>query len=384
VRSICVTIVLCLALTEAKAADIDVKQLENGSTLVVIEGDLSIGDIKTFQTKVASLATGRATVAFQSRGGRLLAGIRIGTLIRAKKFTTVVPDGAQCASACALAWLGGARRLVGKDSSVGFHAAFVVKAAGPAESGPGNAILGAYLNQLGLSEKAILYITRAAPTSMQWMSMDEAAEHGIAVALLPSSDSAPPSDANGAAIAERREGSPERRAIDFVRALAARWSGPNAEILPVLDELYTDKVLYYGKPTPRQAVLLGKRRFAERWTKRTYNLRPGSLAATCAGDGGSCRVKGVMNWTFHSARTTQGSRGVASFEYNVILKGETLQIAAETSSPTSSANSKPRPAPNSLSTVKRNLQQLLAQLTKLRPANPRVRTATRSRAPIAR
>jgi hypothetical protein len=379
VRSICVIIGLCLALTEAKAADIDVKQLENGSALVVVDGDLSIGDIETFQTKVASLPAGSATVAFHSRGGRLLAGIRIGTLIRAKKFTTVVPDGAQCASACALAWLGGSRRLVGKDSSVGFHAAFVVKAAGPTESAGGNAILGAYLNQLGLSEKAILYITRAAPTSMQWMSMDEATEHGIAVALLPSSDS-PTSNANGAAVAERREDGPERRAIDFVRALAAWWSGPNVEILPILDKLYTDKVLYYGKTTPRQTVVLGKRRFADRWTQRTYNVRPGSLAATCAGDGGSCRVKGVMTWTLHNARTTQSSRGVTSFEYNVVLNGEAPQIAAETSS----ANSKPRPAPNTLSKVKRNLQQLLAQLSRLRPASPPVKTAARSRAPIAR
>ena len=94
-RNICVFIALCLALTGAKAADIDVRQLGNGSTLVVIDGDLSIGDIETFRMKVASLPAGRASVAFQSRGGRLLAGIRIGTQIRARKFTTVVPDGAQ-------------------------------------------------------------------------------------------------------------------------------------------------------------------------------------------------------------------------------------------------------------------------------------------------
>ena len=56
------------------------------------------------------------------------------------------------------------------------------------ESGPGNAILGAYLSQLGLSEKAILYITHAAPTSMQWMGMEEAAEYGITVSKLPLAD----------------------------------------------------------------------------------------------------------------------------------------------------------------------------------------------------
>src|SRR5206468_10482701 len=156
----------------------------------------------------------------------LLAGIRIGALIRAKKLTTLVPDGAQCASACALAWLGGTRRLVGEYASVGFHTAYIMKTGAMSESGPGNAILGAYLNQLGLSERAILYITHAAPTSMQWMSMQEAAEYGITVAKLPPIQAGPgPADA---AVAQYPEGSPERRASEFVLTLLERWESPNA------------------------------------------------------------------------------------------------------------------------------------------------------------
>src|SRR5262249_55961367 len=210
VRSIHVIIVLLLALTAAQAADIEVKHFD-GSTLVVVEGKFELSDIDRFQTKVAAVPPGKATVAFSSKGGRLLAGIRIGALIRAKKFATVVPDGAECASACALAWLGGTPRLVGKDSMIGFHAAYVVKDAGPAESAPGNALLGAYLNQLGLSENAILYITHADPTSIQWMSMEEAAEHGIAVALLPPAVSVPRSQSNVALRTEPAEAGPERR-----------------------------------------------------------------------------------------------------------------------------------------------------------------------------
>jgi len=54
------------------------------------------------------------------------------------------------------------------------------------ESGPGNAVLGAYLDQIGLPEDAIVYITQASPSSMKWLSMEEAAQHGIDVELLPS------------------------------------------------------------------------------------------------------------------------------------------------------------------------------------------------------
>jgi hypothetical protein len=360
VRSVCVIVFWLLALPVAQAADIVVRPLEGGATLIAIDGELELSDIDNFRAKAEPLPVGRTTVEFQSKGGRLLAGIRIGAQIRAKEFNTVVPDGAQCASACALAWLGGARRFVGEDSRVGFHTAYILKTAGPAESGPGNAILGAYLNQIGLSEEAILYITHAAPTSVQWMSLEEAAEYGIVVAKLPPAGMSPPADDTVGT--QHPQGSPEQRAINFVHALFERWSGPDAELLPVLDRLYTEKVLYHGKSTPRQSVLLSKRRFASRWTQRNYAIRPGSLSATCAPAGGTCRVKGSMSWKLHEAKTTTASRGVASFAYSIVLKDSGPQISAETDT----VNDKPSTTSSSLSQVGRSIQQLLAQIS--RPA----------------
>jgi hypothetical protein len=373
-----------LALPAVQAADIVVKPLEGGATLIAIDGELELSDIDSFRAKVEPLPVGRATVEFRSKGGRLLAGIRIGAQIRAKKFNTVVPDGAQCASACALAWLGGARRFVGEGSSVGFHTAYILKTAGPAESGPGNAILGAYLNQIGLSEEAILYITHAAPTSVQWMSLEEAAEYGIVVAKLPPAGASP--EASDALAPEHPQGSPEQRAIDFVNSLFERWSGPNTALLPVLDKLYTEKVLYHGKSVPRQTVLLSKRRFANRWTQRSYAVRPGSLSATCVTAGATCRVKGTMNWKLHEAKATTPSRGVASFAYSIVLKDSGLQISAETDT----VNDKPSTTSSSLGPVGRSIQQLFAQLSKptkaasaKAPAKAPANAQARPKAPVA-
>jgi hypothetical protein len=385
VRSVCVIAFWLLALPAAQAADIVVKPLEGGATLIAIDGELELGDIDSFRAKTEPLPVGRTTVEFRSRGGRLLAGIRIGAQIRAKRFNTVVPEGAQCASACALAWLGGARRFVGEDSSVGFHTAYILKTAGPAESGPGNAILGAYLNQIGLSEEAILYITHAAPTSVQWMSLEEAAEYGIVVAKLPPAGVRP--TAEDPVGTPHPQGSPEQRAIDFVHSLFERWSGPNAELLPVLDRLYTEKVLYHGKSTPRQSVLLSKHRFASRWTQRNYAIRPGSLSATCAAAGGTCRVKGSLSWKLHEAKTTASSRGVASFAYSIVLKDSGPQISAETDT----VNDKPSTTSSSLSAVGRSIQQLLAQLSKpakaasaKAPAKAPTSAQAKPKAPVAR
>jgi hypothetical protein len=366
VRHVLAIVVSLLAPHAAGAASIEVRQLDAAAALVVVEGDLELGDIEIFRSKVGPLS--KATVAFRSDGGSLLAGIRIGMLIRVKNFTTVVPDAAQCASACAVAWLGGAHRFLGAGSKVGFHAAYVQKAGTTTESGPGNAVLGAYLDQIGLPEDAIVYITQASPSSMKWLNMEEAAQHGIEVALLPPPDAVPPSDLNATASQEQPQTSLAGRATGLVLALAARWSEPNAETLRALDEVYLDKVFYHGKLTPKQAVLLEKRRFAERWPQRSYKIRPRSVTASCNAASEVCRVQGIMERELANPATNTKSRDVASFDYSVTRSGEALKIAAETSSV--SKLSDPSDGSNPLTSVQRGLERLLAQVSRIRQAAP--------------
>jgi hypothetical protein len=357
--------VLLLVPQAAAAANIEVKQLD-AAALVMVDGDLELGDIETFRNKVAAVS--KATVAFRSDGGSLLAGIRIGMLIRVKNFTTIVPDAAQCASACAVAWLGGAHRFMGVGSKVGFHAAYVQKAGGPTESGPGNAVLGAYLDQIGLPEDAIVYITQAAPSSMKWLNMEEAAQHGIEVALLPPADAPVPPDPNVAASQEPPQTSLAGRATGLVVALAARWSEPNAATLRAIDELYLDKVFYHGKLTPRQAVLQEKLRFAERWPQRSYKIRPHSVTASCNAASEMCRVQGIMDRELANPAANTKSHDVASFDYSISRSGEALKIAAETSSV--SKLSDPSDGSNPLTSVQRGLERLLAQVSRIRQASP--------------
>jgi hypothetical protein len=131
---------------------------------VVVEGELVSGDDILFRAQVGRLT--KAIVAFSSDGGNLLAGIAIGKIIRLNSFTTVVLDGRRCASACALAWLGGIPSFMGNGAYIGFHAAYIKKAGQATETGVGNALVGSYLTWMGLSERAIVYMTQAAPTEM--------------------------------------------------------------------------------------------------------------------------------------------------------------------------------------------------------------------------
>src|SRR5262249_6853176 len=77
-----------------------------------------------------------------------------------KGISTIVPDGRRCASACALAWLGGVERFIGTSGKISFHAAYD-SASG--ESGVENAVVDAYLSKIGMPHEAVIYITPVAP-----------------------------------------------------------------------------------------------------------------------------------------------------------------------------------------------------------------------------
>src|SRR5262249_20831050 len=135
-----------------------------------------------FAAKTAPLSS--AFVAFSSDGsGSLVAGLRIGEAIRRKRFSTIVPDGRRCASACALAWLSGVERFIGTSGKDSFHAAYD---AASDESGVGTAVVDAYLSKIGLPYEAVIYITQTASNEMTWLNMSDAAQRGIRVTLLSS------------------------------------------------------------------------------------------------------------------------------------------------------------------------------------------------------
>ena len=163
-----------------RAATIAVSPMPSADTvLVTVTGTLILSDAEQFRQTVASLP--KAIVVFRSDGGSVAAAIDIGRQIRLRNFATLVPDNTRCASACALAWLGGTQRLMGSNTHIGFHAAYNPRSG--EETGVGNALVGAYLSQIGLPDKAIVYVTQAPPKSMTWLTMPEARQVGIEVAL---------------------------------------------------------------------------------------------------------------------------------------------------------------------------------------------------------
>lgn len=326
-RAHVLAIIVLFICAQSNAAEIHVDPIDGTNTkFVAIMGTLEFNDAEVFRSKTNSIS--KAVVAFKSDGGNLLAGLQIGEIIRLRNFATFVPDGFRCASACALAWLGGTKRYMGTNARIGFHAAYTDDAGGPNETSVGNALVGAYLTRIGLPYSAVVYITKASPTSMTWLTLSDAESRGIEVATLSlPKDSSPepskqPNDSNLTL---------EERSINFVSGLFFLWSLPNASALPILDGMYSDEVLYFGNIKSKNEVTTEKRKFAQRWPDRKYQLQRDTASVQCESTGPRCDVSGTVEWEVKSLERNSVVRGTAKFSFAVTRVNGYFYIIAEKS-----------------------------------------------------
>jgi hypothetical protein len=174
------------SISTAQAANITVRDdyASNGTlvSVVKIKGDIEKGDYDYFK-RIPMYD--KVYVALESNGGIATEGYAIGSIIRRLGFDTVVYKNRICASACAAIWLAGKTRWVGPPltmpavgygAAIGFHA---VSEASGAPSLGGNAVYGAYLRDLGLSIKAIRYLSEVPPNQMEWLSVETAHAYEI-------------------------------------------------------------------------------------------------------------------------------------------------------------------------------------------------------------
>ncbi len=329
-RCVClllIAVALFAGTSRMDAADISVRALEDQkAALLIVEGNLTVDDIGSFRTKVVSFSLG--LVVLHSDGGNFGAGIEIGRTIRLRNFATWVPSGGRCASACAAAWLGGTKRLMGKDAMVGFHAAYRVEDGKPAESGAANALLGGYLSQIGLSDRAIVFITSASPSSMRWLSFADAERIGIDVEAFDVGDknksAGQPSSSASSSTALRQQ------ALLFIQSHYRTLSRTPAVPLSAFGPAYADTVRYFGQQLSREQVLAQVGRFFARWPMRQYAPQ-GDIAIDCNEEAATCEVRGRIKFTSESTERNEQAVGTATFEYSLSFRapGRPPEITAE-------------------------------------------------------
>ncbi|UVC07583.1 hypothetical protein IHQ71_20615 [Rhizobium sp. TH2] len=171
------------------AADIRIERTPDGNSFLIVKGEIAIGDDQKFNNLAIQLK--QTTVFLNSPGGLVDPGMEIGKTINIKGFSTAVMPNEVCASTCALIWLAGRPRGLFNSSKIGFHAVFTVDSGQPNVSGSGNALVGAYLQKLGLNEQTIFFVTNTKPDTFDWLDANEAKQIGLDVMVLADTASQP-------------------------------------------------------------------------------------------------------------------------------------------------------------------------------------------------
>jgi hypothetical protein len=160
------------------AAKSDISEyVVSGINVISIIGEIGPEDYNRFKQK-ADLLGEKSVVVLSSPGGALAAAFGIGTYIRQKEWITFVAR--ECDSACAAIWIGGWKRYMAPDAKIGFHSAS--KENGE-QSSSGNALLGSYLNDMGLGLKAIQWAADASPSDMSYLTLTKARDLKIDVTV---------------------------------------------------------------------------------------------------------------------------------------------------------------------------------------------------------
>jgi hypothetical protein len=134
--------------------------------------------LATFTT-LAAVQKKPAIVYLDNPGGHVLTAIKIGLTIKDRGFSTLV-DHPRCASACATIWLGGKQRYMSSTALLGFHASIDKRTSQPSPAG--NAMVGAYLSQIGITDLGVItFLVMADPKSMHWVSRGELLNKNISV-----------------------------------------------------------------------------------------------------------------------------------------------------------------------------------------------------------
>ena len=127
-----------------------------------------------------------AVVVTSGPGGRVAAAIEIGQELRHRGMQTMVPANTDCASACALIWLAGARRTLMPGGRIGFHAVSMLRQNGElTETHDIDYVLRHYLSWLGYSEDATATIVNTPSDFVRWLDPIELQANGFATATGP-------------------------------------------------------------------------------------------------------------------------------------------------------------------------------------------------------
>lgn len=327
------------SLTASEAAlQFQAKSTSDGLRFIVVSGDFEAADdLRPFEALVISSRA--RLVTFSSPGGNAYKAIELGRVMRRSGLSTMQLRDLECASACALAFLGGVTRGA-EPGSIGVHQSSFDASFGlsteEAVSGiqRGTADVIAYLIEMGvdpaLLEVALSYDSK----DMRYLSGSEITRYRVttdAPSAASSSLASTPPNADEPVSEPTKDDAKapvEQEVLGFIKTVVLAHSRSQPEALPTLLDSYADYVQYYGKRTAWLEVLHDKESYFRRWPQRTYQLRDETVSVLCRDV--ACEVSGEYDWAVQSPSRNKKASGRASFHY-VVDVSRGLRIVDESS-----------------------------------------------------
>lgn len=331
--------VLSMLASGASEAAITIERVTivQGPPVLLLKGDFENSDDPQALKREVDL-TGSRIVTFNSNGGNIAAAMSYGRLIRSLGLATMQMRAAQCASACALAFVGGKPR-VAEPGSIGVHQSSFspdTELSGPAAVAAVQAVTAqimTYLIEMDVDPKLLQlslsiphddmrYLTASEMRTFGVVSNDVSDQDGVGTAtkIDPATPSASVATEDEPPAAE----TVEDKAISFLRRYNDDLSRHNARAMSSMAGSYAPTIEFYGRPTSRNEVMAEKLKFVERWPVRAYSLKPGSENATCEK---TCKVTGVVDWFATTPSRDRSSSGSA--EYSVVWDPVAEKIISE-------------------------------------------------------
>jgi hypothetical protein len=186
--SACVA-VLCATIGMASAASITSVISGEGKTVISVEGKIEAGDYQRFvsMTLGAVGKRGVEAVRLNSPGGDLAEAIGMAAAVKAAKTTTVVVNGATCASACFVVFSGGDAKAAGRGAKIGVHGASRDgRETDDAKTQTVN--MARIVNDLGVPHGIVGKMVLTPPDQTVWLTPDDLRSMNVKITDAPSCD----------------------------------------------------------------------------------------------------------------------------------------------------------------------------------------------------
>ena len=180
--------VAMVAASAATAASVTSTVSKEGNIVVSITGEITEGDAEALKLIIKSANDNDRLVSgvrLNSPGGSLLEGVKLADIIRYGKIATVVANGAQCASACFLAFAAGAPKFASYSASVGVHGASDEEGRETVQAGAATVSMARIAKDLGVPAPILGKMVVTPPDQIVWLTPDDLRSMGATMTGKP-------------------------------------------------------------------------------------------------------------------------------------------------------------------------------------------------------